>query len=242
MGLLGTELAPDGGDVGGTWLAPARLFVRRQLLRQALAYQNKDDEDYKDRVHDMFSASTQQARLSSVSIEIAHSPVEREEELKQEEMFRRRVLAAAQTAAVFEDPTQQAAAISAVDFPKVLLYAREHMQSATKQSPKAEDECFLIGLLTWFKRDFFSWCNKPKCTNNSCPAVCTAYDDKGVPAVPMRMEGINGPQTPTHQETSEGWASRVERYQCQHCKTESRFPRYNNPTTLLQTRTGEYML
>jgi peptide-N4-(N-acetyl-beta-glucosaminyl)asparagine amidase len=35
-----------------------------------------------------------------------------------------------------------------------------------------------------------------------------------------------------------GGASRVEVYTCSLCQSESRFPRFNNPTRLLETRTG----
>ena len=35
------------------------------------------------------------------------------------------------------------------------------------------------------------------------------------------------------------WASRVEGYRCPACDTALRFPRYNHPEKLLETRTGE---
>ena len=37
-----------------------------------------------------------------------------------------------------------------------------------------------------------------------------------------------------------GWASRVELWTCGACGSETRFPRYNNPRTLLfESRTGQ---
>ncbi len=43
---------------------------------------------------------------------------------------------------------------------------------------------------------------------------------------------------PTTVERSEGGAGRVEGYQCTLCQISIRFPRYNNPVKLLETRTG----
>jgi hypothetical protein len=34
--------------------------------------------------------------------------------------------------------------------------------------PNNEDVSFLHGLLKWFKRDFFKWCNKPECATPQC--------------------------------------------------------------------------
>ena len=76
--------------------------------------------------------------------------------------------------------------------------------------------------MKWFKKDFFSWCQKPACP--SC--------GKGKGA----QEGI-GQDKPTPEE-QQGWASVVEVYRCKGCNHVHRFPRYNNPATLLTTRTG----
>ena len=40
------------------------------------------------------------------------------------------------------------------------------------------------------------------------------------------------------QEEREMHASRVENYKCRTCKVETRFPRYNHPMKLFETRTG----
>ena len=78
-----------------------------------------------------------------------------------------------------------------------------------------------IALLKWFKTEFFTWTNAPACS--SCGEKET------------RMETMAGPEQPME---IEGEASRVEVYRCPKCNAQTRFPRYNNPVTLLSSRTG----
>lgn len=74
----------------------------------------------------------------------------------------------------------------------------------------------------WFKHEFFQWVNAPPC--DFCAAA------------PEQMKAL-GMAAPLPEELEHG-ASRVELYQCQVCSSHSRFPRYNNPVKLLQTRRG----
>mmetsp|Transcript_16399 Transcript_16399/g.27785 ORF Transcript_16399/g.27785 Transcript_16399/m.27785 type:complete len:383 (+) Transcript_16399:126-1274(+) len=76
-------------------------------------------------------------------------------------------------------------------------------------------------LVNWFKFEFFSWCDKPPCP--SCKS------DQAVERV--------GSDTP-NAEDREYHASQVEKYLCKNCKTTVRFPRYNHPMKLFETRTG----
>jgi peptide-N4-(N-acetyl-beta-glucosaminyl)asparagine amidase len=85
-------------------------------------------------------------------------------------------------------------------------------------------DLFIVELVDWFKNSFFSWFNKSICDNSYCPL-------RGV-----EMESIGSGQ-PNHEDLAYG-ASRIELYQCASCKKESRFPRYNHPLKLLDTRTG----
>lgn len=79
-------------------------------------------------------------------------------------------------------------------------------------------------LLKWFKEDFFTWVNKPK-----CPQCGNEEQDQ--------IQGIQA-WAPYTKEHFEGQAAVVERYKCLKCKTTIEFPRYNNPATLLKTRCG----
>lgn len=74
---------------------------------------------------------------------------------------------------------------------------------------------------SWFKKDFFKWTNKPPCSG------CGARGPEMLPKQGGR---------PTPAEMSAG-AARVEVYECKNCHAQARFPRYNHPAKLLETRT-----
>ncbi|CAL2027322.1 unnamed protein product [Caenorhabditis brenneri] len=83
-----------------------------------------------------------------------------------------------------------------------------------------DEKLVLKELLEWFKYKFFTWCDSPSCPK--CTLKCT-------------NQGLQG--TPSREEAQDG-ADRVEVFICEACNTDVRFPRYNNPAKLLQTRTG----
>lgn len=97
-----------------------------------------------------------------------------------------------------------------------------HQRARANASPMPvyQDE-LVMQLLHWFKREFFSWMNQPKC--GTCQNEKTQL---------VRNEGASTP------EEMAGQASRVEVYQCPACRGFTRFPRYNDPVKLLETRTG----
>ena len=76
-------------------------------------------------------------------------------------------------------------------------------------------------LLRYFKNDFFKWTNAPPCSQ------CHDIDTQQY----IRNEG------PNHEE-SQYQCSGVEVYKCNRCHIETRFPRYNDPIKLLETRQG----
>ena len=80
-------------------------------------------------------------------------------------------------------------------------------------------DLLLLELLAWFKFDFFQWVDAPPCIQcgGSTLSVGMAPPDAG--------------------ELDWG-ASRVENYRCASCDVHTRFPRYNNPEKLLETRRG----
>ncbi|KAI9912108.1 hypothetical protein PsorP6_008857 [Peronosclerospora sorghi] len=116
----------------------------------------------------------------------------------------------------YEDKTMQEEALKRIPVEKL------HERARTNPSPMPlyQDE-LLKQLLHWFKHEFFSWMNQPACSK--CKHGTTRM---------LRTEG------PTTAEEIAGQASRVEIYQCPECSALTRFPRYNNPIKLLDTRTG----
>ncbi|GMF23652.1 unnamed protein product [Phytophthora lilii] len=96
----------------------------------------------------------------------------------------------------------------------------ERARANPSPMPLYQDE-LVKQLLHWFKREFFTWMNQPRCS------ACNHDKTRSV-----RTEG------PSTAEEVAGQASRVEVYQCPACGAFTRFPRYNSPVKLLDTRTG----
>jgi hypothetical protein len=120
----------------------------------------------------------------------------------------------AQSVLQYEDETLQTQALATI--PVVELY--ERAMASENPRPSFSDE-LLKQLLKWFKHEFFSWTNQPPCQNCS---GATTFQGGGHP----------------NEEERAGQAGRVEVYKCNACGTITRFPRYNHPGKLLQTRTG----
>ena len=112
----------------------------------------------------------------------------------------------------YEDPALQAHARACIPVDTVLAYARELSEAAAAAGGGegwSAQACVLKGLMKWFKRDFFSWCNKPKCPNAAC--------GRGGP-----QQEATGGAAPSEQERTLGWASIVETYRCSACGTAHR--------------------
>lgn len=101
---------------------------------------------------------------------------------------------------------------------RALLTAEEAGPPPGGPAGGGPDEAELKELLRWFKRDFFTWVNAPEC------------ELTGQPTEPIGMG------EPTGEEKAWG-AGRVELYRGPTGHV-TRFPRYNHPAKLLQTRKG----
>ncbi|XP_058223884.1 peptide-N(4)-(N-acetyl-beta-glucosaminyl)asparagine amidase [Rhododendron vialii] len=121
---------------------------------------------------------------------------------------------------MYEDPNRQDAARKTVPVEKLeekalVALAKEGNFKPTKSE---EDYAFLLQLLFWFKQSF-RWVNAPSCDGCGSETVGS------------------GMGTALSSETLYG-ASRVELYRCTICSRTTRFPRYNDPLKLLETRRG----
>lgn len=100
----------------------------------------------------------------------------------------------------------------------------ESVRNGTNRLSGYEREIFIMELLNWFKNDFFQWFDHGSCGNESCQRF----------GQPMSVKGSG---QPTLEDMMFG-ASRVELFHCKLCGSEERFPRYNHPLKLLDTRKG----
>lgn len=95
-----------------------------------------------------------------------------------------------------------------------------------KEVKEADPECKLgkedfvvLELLRWFKQDFFSWVDCLPCSH------CGGQTHNA------------GSLSPSTDDLRWG-AQRVENHFCQKCQLSTRFPRYNHPEKLLESRRG----
>jgi len=84
----------------------------------------------------------------------------------------------------------------------------------------ARDGALLGDVLRWFKEEFFRWTDRPKCSR--CGVAAT--ESAGM--------------APASDEELRYGATRVEAWRCGTCQEVARFPRYNDPARLLETRNG----
>ncbi|KAL3728126.1 hypothetical protein ACJRO7_032819 [Eucalyptus globulus] len=129
---------------------------------------------------------------------------------------------------VYEDPKAQEAARETVpvdELKETALvslaeeYKLKYGQVGNFEPSKSErDHAFLIQLLYWFKRTF-SFVRAPPC--EGCGGE-TVGPKMGTP-LPAELRYD---------------CSHVEIYCCKHCSKETRFPRYNDPVKLLETKRG----
>ncbi|KAH1079379.1 hypothetical protein GYH30_054103 [Glycine max] len=121
---------------------------------------------------------------------------------------------------MYEDATRQEAARKSVPVEELEEKALVSLakEGNFKPSKIEQDHAFLLQLLFWFKRSF-RWVNSPSCHDCGNDTV-----GQGM-APPLPSETLYG-------------ASRVELYRCTVCSQLTRFPRYNDPMKLVETREG----
>ncbi|KAL3997862.1 Thioredoxin family protein [Acanthocheilonema viteae] len=119
---------------------------------------------------------------------------------------------------IYEDEISQTLARSLIPCDKLM--------EASRISGKINKFELVKLLLNWFKTDFFVWTDVPKCE------LCGQNAEKSGEGFSLEVQG-----GPTEEEQKWG-AYRIEAYKCRKCDTNVRFPRYNDPVKLLETRCG----
>ncbi|KAM0034166.1 putative peptide-N(4)-(N-acetyl-beta-glucosaminyl)asparagine amidase [Helianthus debilis subsp. tardiflorus] len=121
---------------------------------------------------------------------------------------------------LYEDSHRQEAARKTVPVEKLEEKALVALAKEGNLNPSKRelDHAFLLQLLFWFKQTF-KWVNSPPC--EGCG----------------NETAIQGMGAANPSELAYG-ASRVELYRCNTCSRTTRFPRYNDPLKLLETKKG----
>ncbi|KAG1139223.1 hypothetical protein G6F38_009988 [Rhizopus arrhizus] len=102
---------------------------------------------------------------------------------------------------------------------EVIPLQRLYDEAEAEESGSLED-LLVRRLLHWFKNDFFVWVNNAPCD------YCSNAQTQSI-----------GLGTPNAEDLKYG-AHTIELYQCTTCRQVTRFPRYNDPGKLLETRRG----
>ncbi|KAM6222773.1 peptide-N(4)-(N-acetyl-beta-glucosaminyl)asparagine amidase isoform 1-T1 [Rhynchocyon petersi] len=124
---------------------------------------------------------------------------------------------------VYENPDLQEKALACIPIEELKGRSQENLCRARKMDTGTvlgEEDFLLLELLHWFKEDFFHWVNYILCS------ICGGQ---------TRSRGDS--LAPNDEELQWG-ALRVEDHYCDMCQFSTRFPRYNNPEKLLETRCG----
>ncbi|XP_062385128.1 peptide-N(4)-(N-acetyl-beta-glucosaminyl)asparagine amidase [Sardina pilchardus] len=123
---------------------------------------------------------------------------------------------------LYETPALQDKALHCIPHTQLRTRAQQRLQqaqSADSECSLREEDLLVLELLQWFKGEFFSWVDSLACSRcggktQSAGSLPPSEDD-------LRWDG-----------------GRVENHFCKVCQLSTRFPRYNNPEKLLETRRG----
>ncbi|KAM9600958.1 peptide-N(4)-(N-acetyl-beta-glucosaminyl)asparagine amidase isoform 1-T1 [Trichechus inunguis] len=124
---------------------------------------------------------------------------------------------------VYENLALQEKALACIPVQELKRRSQEKLSRARKldKGTIVNDEDFLLlELLHWFKEEFFHWVNNILCSK--CGGQTRSRRDS----------------LPPSDDDLKWGADRVEDHYCDACQFSNRFPRYNNPEKLLETRCG----
>lgn len=143
---------------------------------------------------------------------------------KDQSTFKQQIKACINKVESYEDEIAQAMALSVIDLDGLQTRAHDAAflsKMLDESPPLAFEDALAVELLLWFKQSFFHWVNNAPCS--VCQSTKTFLEKTSDPSTDEEV---------CHQ------ASRVECYICTACTACTRFPRYNDPIKLLETRQG----
>lgn len=123
---------------------------------------------------------------------------------------------------LYENLDLQQKALSCIPEERLRSEAEIQLRGAREEDPDCKlglEDFLVLELLRWFKQDFFSWVDHLPCSR------CSGATQNSNPLQPSAEDLRWG-------------AQRVENHYCHTCRLSTRFPRYNNPEKLLETRRG----
>ncbi|XP_037831642.1 peptide-N(4)-(N-acetyl-beta-glucosaminyl)asparagine amidase isoform X2 [Kryptolebias marmoratus] len=122
----------------------------------------------------------------------------------------------------YEKPELQQKARSVIPHQELFSAAQHKLNKLKEADPGCKlgiEDFLVLELLRWFKQDFFSWVDCLPCSQ------CQGPTQHGCSLSPNADDLRWG-------------AQRVENHYCQSCQLSTRFPRYNHPEKLLESRRG----
>ncbi|KAF7238266.1 Peptide-N(4)-(N-acetyl-beta-glucosaminyl)asparagine amidase [Varanus komodoensis] len=123
---------------------------------------------------------------------------------------------------VYENPVLQRKVLACIPIQQLRKKAQEKLTEVREKDRGSlvnEEDILLLELLNWFKYDYFQWVNNLPCSK--CGGHTESRDNLSPSDDDLRWD-----------------ANRVENHFCTQCQFSNRFPRYNNPEKLLETRRG----
>ncbi|KAM7372787.1 hypothetical protein PAMP_007684 [Pampus punctatissimus] len=168
------------------------------------------------------SASASASDSSAASRQPVTSPPPQPSSLESSMSFYVSLQSNFQHVMMYESPELQQKARSHIPHQQLSSAAEQKLKEATEADSECKlgkEDFLVLELLRWFKQDFFSWVDCLPCSR------CGG-----------RTQNTSS-LSPSTDDLRWG-AQRVENHYCQSCLLSTRFPRYNNPEKLLETRRG----
>ncbi|XP_034017359.1 peptide-N(4)-(N-acetyl-beta-glucosaminyl)asparagine amidase [Thalassophryne amazonica] len=167
-------------------------------------------------------ASVAEHESSAISSQAAAPPLSQPPSLESSMSFFVTLQSNFQHVMLYESPELQQKTRSLIPHQQLSSVAEHKLKEALQADPECKlgkDDFLVLELLKWFKQDFFSWVDCLSCSR------CGGQT--------QHAQALS----PTAEDLRWG-AQRVENHFCQCCHLSTRFPRYNNPEKLLETKRG----